>query len=95
MRAQGFPYYHLHSGNVLVFDDNNCRYYQGRIVFLSYFLLLFFFFSLSDMENSLIGTQPYLAQIMKPLIDKVDPDIVCFGCVLFEVLVFVFALYCF
>jgi hypothetical protein len=41
--------------------------------------------SLTDMENALVGCAPYLASFMKPLMDKVDPEVVCFGCVLFEV----------
>eukprot|EP00026_Physarum_polycephalum_P002131 Phypoly_transcript_02135.p1 GENE.Phypoly_transcript_02135~~Phypoly_transcript_02135.p1 ORF type:complete len:521 (-),score=100.45 Phypoly_transcript_02135:508-2070(-) len=66
LKFQGFPYYHLHSGNVLV-DDNSC--------------------CLSEVENVLVGCVPYLASFMKPLMDKVDPDVVCFGCVLYEMAV--------
>lgn len=48
-------------------------------------LVLRFLHSISDIENSIVGVPPKLAGMIKPLIEKVDPDVVCFGCVLFEV----------
>ena len=62
-RIQGYPYFHLHAGNVLV-SNGMCQ--------------------LSDYENGLLSLEPYHRRIITALAPKVDPDVVCFACVLWE-----------
>ena len=61
------------------------RIYVGKTSLNTMTYLFLHTSSLSEMENVLVGSIPYLASFMKPLMDKVDPEVVCFGCVLYEV----------
>eukprot|EP01120_Amphizonella_sp_Union-15-10_P013952 TRINITY_DN6590_c0_g1_i2.p1 TRINITY_DN6590_c0_g1~~TRINITY_DN6590_c0_g1_i2.p1 ORF type:complete len:429 (+),score=74.55 TRINITY_DN6590_c0_g1_i2:363-1649(+) len=63
LHFHGFPYHHLHTGNILIFD-NVVR--------------------LSDLENSLLGLDPYLSEFLKVAPKKIAPELICFGHVLFE-----------
>eukprot|EP00029_Vermamoeba_vermiformis_P010356 TRINITY_DN5403_c0_g1_i1.p1 TRINITY_DN5403_c0_g1~~TRINITY_DN5403_c0_g1_i1.p1 ORF type:complete len:367 (-),score=62.79 TRINITY_DN5403_c0_g1_i1:24-1124(-) len=70
LESVGYPYYHLHAGNVLV-DGNFAR--------------------LSDVENSLLNLERYHEKIFVEFarneldsIQYVNFNVVCFGCILYE-----------